>query len=83
MVYRHTGFPGGIRTVTAAAVLDGAHPERVVMSAVQRMVPRGPLGRQQMSNLRVYGGAEHPHTAQKPEVVDVAALNPKNARGRA
>ena len=81
--YRHTGYPGGIRSVTAETILEGAHPERVVMNAVQRMVPRGPLGRRQMGNLRVYGGAEHPHIAQKPEIVDVAALNPKNARARA
>ena len=81
--HRHTGYPGGVRTVTAEMILEGAHPERVVMSAVQRMVPRGPLGRKQMGNLRVYGGPEHPHVAQKPEVVDVAALNPKNARARA
>ena len=60
--------------------LDGKHPERVILKAVERMIPRGPLGRQQMSNLRVYAGAEHPHEAQQPEVLDVAAMNPKNKR---
>jgi large subunit ribosomal protein L13 len=78
--YWHTGYPGGIKERTMAQLLDGAHPERVVLKAVERMVPRGPLGRQQMSNLRVYGGPEHPHAAQNPEVLDVAALNRKNVR---
>ena len=76
----HTGYPGGIRSRTMAERLDGPHPERVVIKAVERMVPRGPLGRTQMSNLRVYAGPEHPHEAQRPEVLDVAAMNPKNKR---
>ncbi|MBW6507722.1 MAG: 50S ribosomal protein L13 [Rhodobacteraceae bacterium] len=76
----HTGFPGGIKFRTAAQVLDGAHPERVVIKAVERMISRNRLGSQQMSNLRVYAGSEHPHEAQQPEVLDVAALNPKNTR---
>lgn len=80
--YRHTGYPGGIKSTTAEAVLAGAHPERVMEKAVERMVPRNPLGRQQMRNLRVYAGPEHPHTAQKPEPLDVAALNPKNTPRR-
>ncbi|MGI9414216.1 MAG: 50S ribosomal protein L13 [Hyphomicrobiales bacterium] len=78
--YRHTGYPGGIKSRTAAQILDGKHPERVVEKAVERMMPGGPLSNQQLKNLRVYAGAEHPHEAQQPEAVDVAALNPKNAR---
>ncbi|MGQ7793946.1 50S ribosomal protein L13 [Faunimonas sp. B44] len=78
--YRHTGYPGGIKEQTARKVIEGRFPERVVEKAVERMVPRGPLGRQQMKNLRVYAGGKHPHTAQQPEVLDVAALNKKNAR---
>ncbi len=78
--YWHTGYPGGIKQRTVAQILAGAHPERVLEKAVQRMVPRGPLGRQQMKNLRVYPGPEHPHEAQKPETVDVGAWNPKNKR---
>jgi large subunit ribosomal protein L13 len=78
--YWHTGYPGGIKQRTAGQILAGAHPERVLEKAVQRMVPRGPLGRQQMKNLRVYPGPEHPHEAQKPEVVDLGAWNPKNKR---
>ena len=80
--YRHTGYPGGIKSRTAGWILDGRHPERVVLKAIERMIPRGPLGRRQMSNLRVYSGPEHPHEAQNPDVLDVAAMNPKNTRGR-
>ena len=78
--YRHTGYPGGIKSTTASEVLDGRFPERVIVKAVERMVPRGPLGRQQMKNLRVYGGPDHPHEAQQPEALDIAAMNPKNAK---
>lgn len=78
--HHHTGFPGGIKERSAKFILDGRFPERVVEKAVQRMLPRGPLGRKQLGNLRVYKGPEHPHAAQTPEPLDVAALNPKNAR---
>src|SRR5213082_192347 len=76
----HTGFPGGIKERLIGTILAGAHPERVIEKAVERMVPRGPLGRQQMRNLRVYKGASHPHEAQTPAALDVAAMNPKNKR---
>lgn len=78
--YWHTGYPGGIKSRTAAQILEGRFPERVVTKAVQRMLPGGPLSRKQMSNLRVYAGAEHGHEAQQPEVLDVKAMNPKNTR---
>jgi len=78
--YRHTGYPGGIKSVTAGKILEGQHPERVVIKAVERMVSRNPLGRQQMRKLHVYAGTDHPHEAQNPEVLDVAAMNPKNNR---
>ena len=78
--YWHTGYPGGIKERTARKVIEGRFPERVVEKAIERMLPRGPLGRQQFKNLRVYAGAEHPHAAQQPEIFDVAALNPKNQR---
>ena len=78
--YWHTGYPGGIKERTAEKTLDGKHPERVLQKAVERMLPRGPLGRRQMKNLRVYAGAEHPHEAQNPQTLDVAALNSKNVR---
>ncbi|MBW7947324.1 MAG: uL13 family ribosomal protein, partial [Sphingomonadaceae bacterium] len=79
--YRHTGYPGGIKAITAGKVLEGRYPERVLEKAVERMVPRGPLGRAQMRNLRIYAGAEHPHVAQNPQVVDVASMNRKNKVG--
>src|SRR3569623_1725345 len=74
----HTGNIGGIKERTAGAIMSGKHPERVVEKAVERMLPRGPLGRKQLSNLRVYPGTEHPHEAQQPEALDVGAMNPKN-----
>lgn len=78
--YWHTGYPGGIKDRTAGQIIEGAHPERVILKAVERMITRNSLGRQQMKNLRVYAGAEHPHEAQQPEVLDIAAMNPKNKR---
>jgi len=78
--YWHTGHIGGIKERTARAVLEGKFPERVVEKAVERMMPDGPLARRQLKNLRVYSGAEHPHEAQQPEKLDVAALNRKNLR---
>ncbi|TCD14414.1 50S ribosomal protein L13 [Oricola cellulosilytica] len=78
--YWHTGHPGGIKQRSAEQLLDGRFPERVVEKAVERMIPRGPLGRRQMKNLRVYAGADHPHEAQQPETLDVGALNPKNKK---
>ncbi|WP_213684025.1 50S ribosomal protein L13 [Roseicyclus sp.] len=78
--YWHTGFPGGIKSRTTGQILEGDHPERVVMQAVKRMLPGGKLSRQQMTNLRVYAGAEHPHDAQQPTVLDVKSMNPKNTR---
>lgn len=79
--YKHTGYPGGIKETSPERVLEGAHPERVIEKAVERMIPRGPLGRRQMRNLRVYAGAEHPHEAQNPEVIDLASRNRKNKVG--
>ena len=76
--YRHTGYPGGIKQTTPERILAGKTPTDVVTLAVKRMLPGGPLSRKQLSNLKVYAGPEHPHEAQKPEALDVAALNPKN-----
>ncbi len=78
--YWHTGYPGGIKERTAGKILGGNHPERIVMKAVQRMLPGGPLSRKQLTGLRVYTGTEHPHEAQKPEVIDLKSLNAKNSR---
>ena len=76
----HTGYPGGLKSRTKGQILEGEHPERVIEKAVERMLPRGPLGRQIFKNMKVYAGNEHPHEAQKPEVIDFAALNEKNKR---
>lgn len=76
--YWHTGYPGGIKGRTMAEILDGKHPERVVQKAVERMISRNPLGRQQMRNLKVYSGDVHPHEAQNPQVWDIKAMNDKN-----
>ena len=81
--YHHTGYIGGIKERTAGAIMAGKFPERVLEKAVERMVPRGPLGRRQMANLRVYPGAEHPHEAQQAVKLDVAAMNPKNTQYKA
>lgn len=78
--YWHTGYPGGIKERSWGHILAGRFPERLIEKAVERMVPRGPLGRKQMDNLRVYAGADHPHEAQAPQPLDVAAMNPKNKR---
>ena len=78
--YWHTGHPGGIKQRTAEQILEGKYPERVLTKAVQRMLPGNRLSRKVMTNLRVYAGAEHPHEAQAPEVLDVKAMNSKNTR---
>lgn len=80
--YYHTGYPGGIKGRTRAKILAGNYPERVIEKAVERMMPKGPLGRRQMGYLKVYKGSEHPHAAQNPVVMDFAAANPKNKRAK-
>ena len=76
--YHHTGYIGGIKERSAKSIFEGRFPERILEKAVERMLPRGPLGRKQLGNLRVYTGAEHPHEAQKAEPFDVGVLNRKN-----
>jgi large subunit ribosomal protein L13 len=78
--YWHTGHPGGIKERTAAQILGGKKPQDVILLAVKRMLPRNTLARTQLSNLKVYAGAEHPHGAQQPEVLDIGAMNSKNKR---
>lgn len=67
--YRHSGYPGGIKSISLRRQLE-LHPERVIESAVKGMLPRGPLGRQQFKKLKVYVGAEHPHQAQEPQPLE-------------
>lgn len=78
--YWHTGYPGGLKEITKKERLEGKHPERLFIKAVERMLPRAPMGWQQMSKLHVYADATHPHEAQKLEAYDIAAKNPKNKR---
>jgi len=78
--FKHTGYVGGIKETTPAKILAGRFPERIIEKAVERMISRNPLGRQQMTKLKVYAGSEHPHSAQNPEVLDIASRNPKNKR---
>src|SRR5215217_6199743 len=76
--HHHTGYIGGIKERTAKYILESRFPERIVEKAVERMLPRGPLARRQLGNLRVYAGPSHPHEAQQPERLDVAAMHRKN-----
>ncbi|QNT79007.1 50S ribosomal protein L13 [Entomobacter blattae] len=79
LFHYHTGYPGGIKERTITQRLQGKNPGEVVVKAVERMITRGPLQRQQMRHLYVYAGSEHPHTGVNPQKVDVAALNRKNS----
>jgi len=79
--HHHTGFPGGVKTQSAKFILE-THPERIIEKAVERMMPEGPLGSHQLAKLRVYPGAEHPHTAQEPKTYDFGAKNPKNKQSK-
>jgi len=78
--YHHTGYPGGIKGITAQKILEGSHPQRVVHKAIQRMISRNKLGNVQMAKLFVYAGQQHKHEAQKPVKFDVAGMNPKNSK---
>jgi len=69
--YRHTGHPGGIKSITADKLLASPHADRVVKDAVRGMLPKNSLGRKMLSKLKVYAGPMHPHAAQKPEVLTV------------
>ena len=70
MYYSHTGFIGGIKSISFEKLIDKA-PERTIQNAVKGMLPRGPLGRAMFKKLKVYGGSEHPHTAQQPQELNI------------
>ena len=72
--YWHTGYPGGIKSRTAKKILEGKFPDRIIRLAVKRMIPKGPLGSQQISNMKVYNGSTHPHDAQAPEKLDISEM---------
>lgn len=79
--YRHTGYFGGIKETTAGKILAGKFPQRLIEKAVERMLARGPMGRQRLSNLFVYCGSTHPHAAQQPKALEFGDMNPKNKKG--
>lgn len=69
MYHSHSGYPGGIKSMTAAKLRE-KHPTKILEAAIKRMLPKGPLGRQMFRKLKVYAGAEHPHAAQAPKVIE-------------
>ncbi len=83
MYYWHTGYPGGIKSRTAEKYLDSPQSDVVVRKAIERMLPKTKMGREQYRKLKVYAGAEHPHEAQQPQPLDLASMNAKNKRGGA
>jgi large subunit ribosomal protein L13 len=78
--YWHTGYPGGIKQRTMKERLCSEFPERVINKAVERMLPKGPLGRKMLKNLKIYADDTHPHAAQQPRILDIASMNPKNVK---
>ena len=75
--YRHTGYPGGIKSTTPSTLFK-TKPEQILKLAVKRMLPGGPLGKKQLSKLKIYKGESHPHESQNPKVIDFAKMNSKN-----
>ena len=75
--YRHTGYPGGIKETTPEKLHENK-PEEILKLAVKRMLPGGPLGKKQLTKLKIYKGSEHPHSAQSPKIIEVSKLNSKN-----
>ncbi|MCD6035728.1 MAG: ribosomal protein [Rickettsiales bacterium] len=78
--YRHTGHPGGIKETTPEKLIRGEKADRIIEKAIERMIPRSALGREQMKKLHIYSGAEHPHQAQQPKALDIGARNRKNKK---
>jgi large subunit ribosomal protein L13 len=78
--YWHTGYPGGIKNRTAKDIIEGQFPERILKKAIERMIARTPLGRDQLRKLYIYKGETHPHHGQTPETLDIAKMNPKNSK---
>ena len=72
--FRHTGHPGGIKSRSARQIIEGKFPDRVIRMAVKRMIPKGPLGSTQLSNMKVYAGSNHPHEAQAPEILNISEM---------
>jgi large subunit ribosomal protein L13 len=78
--YRHTGYPGGIKETNPTKMMAKNKSNEIIKLAIKRMIPSGPLGRQQLSNCKIYSGEEHSHTAQQPQKIDFEKLNNKNVK---
>ena len=76
--YSHTGFPGGIKETTPNKLKEKNKSDKIIKLAIKRMIPSGPLGKQQLSNCKIYRDSNHKHEAQNPQVLDIALLNKKN-----
>tara|TARA_A100001011_G_scaffold344540_1_gene379592 strand:+ start:315 stop:794 length:480 start_codon:yes stop_codon:yes gene_type:complete len=81
ILYKHTGYPGGLKETSYKDILNSPNPEKLVKLSVKRMLPKGVLGREQFKKLYVYSENEHPHEAQKPISIDFKLLNKKNVVG--
>ena len=75
--FKHTGYPGGIKETTPEKLFK-TKPEQVLKLAVKRMLPSGPLGKKQLTKLKIYSGSDHPHVSQNPKIIEVSKLNSKN-----
>jgi len=76
--YRHTGYPGGIKSTSPITLMKKNKPEEILKLAVKRMLPGGPLAKKQLTKLKIYKGTEHPHKSQNPKIIDFAKINKKN-----
>ena len=76
--YRHTGYPGGIKETTPNKMKEKNKSDEMIKLAIKRMIPRGPLGRKQLSNCKIYRDENHKHEAQNPQIIDIASMNSKN-----
>ena len=76
--YRHTGYPGGIKETTPSKMKEKNKSSEIIKQAIKRMIPKGPLGRKQLSNCKIFSGSEHNHQSQNPKLVDISTLNNKN-----
>ncbi|CEI84919.1 50S ribosomal protein L13 [Ehrlichia minasensis] len=80
--YKHTGYPGGLKSCTPADLLLNKHPERIINMAIRRMLSTGPMARRRLKNLYIYSGPEHKHSAQQPVKLDFLSMNAKNNKRR-
>ena len=78
LYYRHTGYPGGIKETTPEKMKLKNKSTNLIKLAIKRMIPKGPLGSQQLSNCKIYSGSDHMHQAQNPELIDISKYNVKN-----